>query len=269
MSNKIRTGNGVNINVEDVGTGKPVVFLHGWPVNHKMFEYQFTELLKHGYTCVGIDLRGFGDSDKPWDGYNYDTMADDLRAVLDTLNLQNVTLVGFSMGGAISIHYMARHQGSGIAKLALLGAAAPCFTKREGFPYGIDKTAVDELITQTYSDRPAMLKNFSELFFANPQKLSPEFKIWNLGLGLAASAYATIHCAIELRNRDLRGDLANLHLPTLILHGVDDHICLFDLAKAMHDSIKDSELVPVEKAGHGFYYEEKEKVNAELMRFIG
>jgi non-heme chloroperoxidase len=194
-----------------------------------MFEYQFTELLKHGYRCVGIDLRGFGDSDKPWDGYNYDTMADDLRAVLDTVNLQNVTLVGFSMGGAISIHYMARHQGSGIAKLALLGAAAPCFTKREDFPYGIDRTAVDDLISQTYSDRPAMLKNFSELFFANPQK----------------------------------------HVPTLILHGVDDHICLFDLAKAMHDSIKDSELVSVEKAGHGFYYEEKEKVNSELIRFIG
>lgn len=131
MSHKIKSVSGVNISVEDIGTGKPIVFIHGWPVNHKMFEYQFTELPKHGYRCVGIDLRGFGDSDKPWDGYYYDTMADDVKAVLDTLNLQNVTLVGFSMGGAISIRYITRHHGAHIKKLALLAAAAPCFTKRE------------------------------------------------------------------------------------------------------------------------------------------
>lgn len=268
MSHKIKSIDGVNLNVEDIGTGKPIIFLHGWPVNHKMFEYQYTELPKHGYRCLGMDLRGFGDSDKPWDGYNYDTMADDLRTVVDTLNLQDATLVGFSMGGAIAIHYMARHQGNGISKLALLGAAAPCFTKREDFHYGIPKDAVDDLIRQTYTDRPSMLKNFSEIFFANTQKLSPEFKIWNLILGLAASAHATIQCAIELRDRDLRADLAAIHIPALILHGSDDKICLFDLARVMHDGIKDSELVPVEKAGHGFYYEEREKVNAELMRFI-
>ena len=95
------------------GTGKPVVFIHGWPVNHSMFEYHFTELPKHGYRCIGIDLRGFGDSDKPWDGYNYDIMADDVRVVLDTLIL-DAALVGFSMGGAISIRYIVRHNGSHI-----------------------------------------------------------------------------------------------------------------------------------------------------------
>ena len=114
MSHKIKAINGVNINVEEIGTGKPIVFIHGWPVNHNMFEYQFTELPKHGYRCIGIDLRGFGDSDKPWEGYNYDTMADDVKAVLDTLNLQNVTLVGFSMGGPISIRYITRHHGAHI-----------------------------------------------------------------------------------------------------------------------------------------------------------
>jgi non-heme chloroperoxidase len=113
-----------------------------------------------------------------------------------------------------------------------------------------------------------MLKNFSEIFSANPQKLSPEFEIWNLNLGLAASAHATIQCAVELRDRDLRGDLANIRLPTLILHGSDDKVCLFDLARDMHDGIKNSELVSNDKAGHGFYYEEKDRVNAELIRFI-
>ncbi|MBV9178922.1 MAG: alpha/beta hydrolase [Nitrososphaeraceae archaeon] len=271
MSIKIKGDNGVRINVEDIGSknGKPVVFIHGWPVNHNMFEYQFTELPKHGYRCVGIDLRGFGESDKPWDSYNYDTMADDVKAVLDTLNLQDATLVGFSMGGSISIHYISRHQGAHIKKLALLGAAAPCFTKREDFPYGIDKSAVDDLIRQTYEDRPSMLRNFSEIFFANPEKLSPEFKIWNLSLGLAASSYATIQCAIELRDADLRKDLASIQVSTLILHGVNDRVCLFDLAKVMHEGIKDSRLVQIEKAGHGFYFEERKRVNSELVKFIG
>ena len=123
MSHKIKAINGVNINVEEIGTGKPIVFIHGWPVNHNMFEYQFTELPKHGYRCIGIDLRGFGDSDKPWEGYNYDTMADDVKAVLDTLNLQNVILVGFSMGGPISIRYMSRHHGAHVEKLALLASS--------------------------------------------------------------------------------------------------------------------------------------------------
>lgn len=268
LSHKIRSSDGVSINIEDIGSGTPIVFLHGWPVNHKMFEYQFTELPKHGYRCIGIDLRGFGESDKPWSGYNYDTMVDDVKSVLDTLDLHNVVLVGFSMGGAIAIHYMARYQGQKIGKLVLLGAAAPCFTKREDFPYGIDKAAVDDLIKQTYLDRPSMLKNFSEIFFANFEKLSPEFKIWNLSLGLAASAHATIQCALELKEADLRSDLAMIKVPTLIVHGTSDKICLFDLAKFMHDRIKGSRLVPVENAGHAFYYEEKEKLNTELVNFI-
>jgi non-heme chloroperoxidase len=173
------------------------------------------------------------------------------------------------MGGAISIRYIARHHGAHIRKLALLAAAAPCFTKREDFTYGIDKAAVDDLIRQTYQDRPSMLRNFSEIFFAAPEKLSPEFKMWNLSLGLTASAYATIQCAIELRDADLRKDLATIQVPTLILHGVNDRVCLFDLAKVMHEGIKGSQLIQVEKAGHGFYYEERERVNSELVNFIG
>lgn len=106
MSKKIKVSDRIHINVEDTGAGKPVVFIHGWPVNHKMFEYQFTELPKHGYRCIGIDLWVFGDPDKPWDGYNYDTMADDIKTVLETLNLQNLILVGFSMGSSIIYQYV-------------------------------------------------------------------------------------------------------------------------------------------------------------------
>lgn len=270
LGNKVETETGAKIYVEDLGgDGKPVVFIHGWPVNHKMFEYQFTELPKHDCRCIGIDLRGFGDSGKPWDGYNYDTMSDDVKAVLDSLDIKNVTLVGFSMGGAISIRYMARHNGAHIEKLVLAGAAAPCFTKRPDFPYGIDKSAVDDLIRLTYQDRPSMLKVFSQIFFAEPDKLSPEFKAWNLSLGLAASAYATIQCAVELRDADLRRDMASVKVPTLIVHGTEDKVCTFDLAKSMHEGIKGSQLVQFEKAGHGFYYEDRERFNSALTSFIG
>jgi non-heme chloroperoxidase len=268
MSTKIENADGVKINVQDIGTGQPVVFLHGWPVNSNMFEYQFNELPKYGYRCIGIDLRGFGESDKPWDGYNYHTMTDDVRAVIDALDLHNVALVGFSMGGALAIHYMARYQGAGVSRLALMRAAAPVFTQREDFPFGLPRSGVDGLIAGTYADRPAMLKGFSQNFFYAPEKLSQEFSIWNLSLGLAASSYATIQCAIELRDADLRGDLASIHVPTAILHGIDDKVCLFDLAKVMHEGIKGSELIAFENAGHGFYYEQRDKVNAELLRFL-
>jgi non-heme chloroperoxidase len=270
MSKKIESTNGVKINVEDLGgTGIPVVFVHGWPFNHKMFEYQFIELPKHGYRCIGIDLRGFGDSDKPWNGYSYDIMADDVNAVLNALNIENAVLVGFSIGGAISIRYMARHYGAHIQKLALLAAAAPCLTKRPDFSYGLDKSALDGLIQGTYTDRPSMIKNFSQLFFHSPGKLSTEFNIWNLSLGLAASAHATIHCAVLLRDEDLRKDLGSIQAPTLILHGKDDRLCPFDLGKKMNEGIKGSKLIAVENAGHGFCYEERERINSELVCFIG
>jgi len=269
MSKKIAGVNNVNINVEEIGTGKPVVFIHGWPVNHNMFEYQFNELPKHGYRCIGIDLRGYGESDKPWDGYTYDTFADDIKAVLDALNVENATLIGFSMGGATAIHYMARHQGAHVNKLVLMAAAAPVFTQREDFPYGAPKSAADDLIAGTYADRPAMLKNFSQIFFHTPEKLSPEFQTWNLNLGLAASSYATIQSALLLRDADLRPDMAHIQVPTAILHGENDKVCPFDLAKVMHEGIKGSTLVPFAGAGHGFFYEQHDKVNAELVRFIG
>lgn len=119
---------GVNVYVEDWGSGKPVFFIHGWPLSHRMFEYQFTQLPKQGYRCVGIDLRGFGKSDKPWGDYNYDIFADDVKLVLEALDLRDVTMAGFSMGGAITMRYMGRHFGERVSKVAFLGAAAPCFT---------------------------------------------------------------------------------------------------------------------------------------------
>src|SRR5580692_5897680 len=123
----IEVAKNVRLHITDVGKGRPVVLIHGFPLSDEMYEYQYEALAKAGFRAIGITMRGFGQSDKPGTGYSYDTYADDIKAVLDQLQLDNVVLGGFSMGGAIAIHYMGRHHGAHVSKLALFAAAAPCW----------------------------------------------------------------------------------------------------------------------------------------------
>ena len=141
MGYYIKVEPNVKIYVEDLNEEceKTILFLHGWPGSHKLFEYQFDQLPKMGYRCIGIDTRGFGDSDKPYSGYDYNRLSDDVRYVIDTLKLSDITLAGHSTGGAIAIRYMARHKGYGVSKFALFAAAAPSLIKRPNFPYGLDE----------------------------------------------------------------------------------------------------------------------------------
>ncbi|MFY9176978.1 MAG: alpha/beta hydrolase [Caldicoprobacterales bacterium] len=166
------------IYVEDLDPGgyMTIVFLHGWPGSHELFEYQFNALPKYGYRCIGIDQRGFGKSDKPWDGYDYNRLADDVRCVVETLKLQNFVLAGRPTGGAIAIRYMARHNGYGVSKLALFAAATPSLIKRPNFPYGVDRETIIKIIDDTYSDRPKMLKDFGDIFFF--QYITEAFSDW-------------------------------------------------------------------------------------------
>ncbi|MBO3793748.1 alpha/beta fold hydrolase [Bacillus subtilis] len=265
MGHYIKTEEHVTLFVEDIGHGSPIIFLHGWPLNHKMFEYQMNELPKRGFRFIGVDLRGYGQSDRPWEGYDYDTMADDVKAVIYTLQLENAILAGFSMGGAIAIRYMARHEGADVDKLILLSAAAPAFTKRPGYPYGMRKQDIDDMIELFKADRPKTLADLGKQFFE--KKVSPELRQWFLNLMLEASSYGTIHSGIALRDEDLRKELAAIKVPTLILHGRKDRIAPFDFAKELKRGIKQSELVPFANSGHGAFYEEKEKINSLIAQF--
>ena len=197
----------VKIYVEDINPEgkKTILFIHGWPGSHKLFEYQFDQLPKMGYRCIGIDTRGFGNSDKPWKGYDFNRLSDDVRCVIDALGLHDITLAGHSNGGAIAVRYMARHKGYGISKLALIAAVAPSLIKRPNFPYGLDKETVVQLIKGTYTDRPKMLQGFGDIFFY--QHITQAFSDWFFQLGLQAAGWATAAIANTWIDEVLFSDL--------------------------------------------------------------
>lgn len=259
----------VNLYVEDLNPegNKTIVFLHGWPGSHELFEYQFNQLPQMGYRCIGIDQRGFGRSDKPFTGYNYDRLSDDVRCVIEALELKDVTLVGHSTGGAIAIRYMARHNEYGVSKLVLCAAAAPSLIRRSYFPYGQTKQVIVDIIQGTYNDRPKMLQGFGNIFFF--QYISQPFSDWFFQLGLQAAGWATAEIAKAwLDEEGLFYDLEAIQAPTLILHGLHDQVCFFPLAEAQRRSIKNSKLIPFEDSGHGLFYDQRDKFNKELSQFI-
>jgi len=257
----------VKIYVEDINPSgnKIIVFLHGWPGSHDLYEYQFNILPKHGYRCIGIDQRGFGKSDRPFTGYNYNTLSDDVRQVIEALQLKNFMLAGHSTGGAIAVKYMSRHRGYGVSKLALFAAAAPSLIKRPDFPYGIDRKTVTDIINQTYADRPEMLNDFGNIFFF--QHITEPFADWFLNLGLQAAGWSTIAVSEMWIREELFDDLSSISVPTLILHGIHDKVVPFELGQIQNKYIKNSKLIPFKYSGHGLFYDEKDKFNRELMKF--
>jgi len=258
----------VNIYVEDINPfgDKTILFVHGWPGDHNLFEYQYNQLPNLGYRCIGVDTRGFGLSDKPWSGYDYDRLSDDVRSVIDALELSDITLCGHSTGGAIVIRYMARHEGYGVAKLVLCAAAAPSLIQCPYFPYGQPKRVVLDIIQGTYTDRPNMLRGFGNMIFHN--YVTPPLSDWIFQLGLQAAGWATAAIANTwLDEEGLFADLGMIQAQTLILHGLDDKVCLFPLAIAQKNGIPDAKLVPFESCGHFLFYDQLDKFNEELIRF--
>jgi non-heme chloroperoxidase len=259
----------VKLHVTDLGEGKPMVLIHGWPLSDAMYEYQQAALVQKGYRVIAITLRGFGLSDKPGGKYNYDVFADDIKVVLDKLKIENATIGGFSMGGATVIHYVARHHAAHVAKLALFGAAAPVWTKRDDFQFGLwTKEDVNGLIALNNTNRPQLLENFGKIFPASETSVAPGYASWLGAIQLQASPYAMGESLKALRDTDLREDLKQINIPTLIIHGKLDKICAFDLAEQTHKSIPGSKLVALEKSGHGLFIEELDKFNAALLDFI-
>jgi len=264
----VRVEPNVKIFVEDLNPEgkKTILFIHGWPGSHNLFEYQFDQLPKLGYRCIGIDTRGFGNSDKPWTGYDFNRLADDVRGVIDALGLKDITLAGHSNGGAIAVRYMARHKGYGVSKLVLIAAVAPSLIKRPNFPYGLDKETVVQLIQGTYTDRPNMLQGFGDIFFY--QHITKAFSDWFFQLGLEAAGWATAAIANTWIDEVLFADLTTINVPTLIIHGIHDKVVPFELGEVQNKSIKNSKLIPFNYSGHAVFYDQKDEFNEELVKFV-
>jgi pimeloyl-ACP methyl ester carboxylesterase len=259
----------VRLHITDAGEGRPIVLIHGWPLSDEMYEYQYNDLINAGFRAIGITLRGFGKSDKPYGAYNYDVHASDIKKVLDILDIENAVLGGFSMGGSIAIRYVSEYKGAHVSRLALFGAAAPIWTQRKDFKYNLPQSAVDDLIKLNNSDRPKLLADFARIFSATETSLNKGIGSWLNGICLSASSYATYQCLIALRDTDLRSDLKKIKLPTVIMHGKKDKICSFDLAGQMKTGISGSHIVAFEKSGHSMFLEETKKFNEELLKFAG
>ena len=257
----------VRLHVTDAGEGRPIVLIHGWPLSDEMYEYQYSTLIKNDFRVIGITLRGFGKSDKPYGVYNYDIFATDIKYVLSTLEINDAVLVGFSMGGAIAIRYISMYYGAHVSKLVLCGAAAPLWTQRSDFKFNLPLSTVDELIALNDRDRPKLLSSFAKIFSATETSLNTGIGSGLNGIGLSASSYATAQCFMALRDTDLRPDMAKITIPTLIIHGKNDKICSFDLAGQMKSGIANSQLVVFEKSGHSMFLEETDKFNSTLMKF--
>lgn len=250
---------GVHLYVEDVNPrgSRTIVFLHGWPLSHKQFEYQFAALPALGFRCIGIDWRGFGQSDKPFDGYRYDRLADDLRIVVGTLGLSRFTLAGHSTGGGIALRYMSRHEGFGVERLALISAAAPT---------GFTPDTAERLLAEAAVDRPKMMRSVTEQFFF--QFISEPFSDWFFHLGLQAASWSTAAVIGMLRDETLDADVDRVTVPTFIAHGVHDRVIPYAQAEALHRRIPISQLVPFAYSGHGPFWEERDRFNSQLVQFI-
>lgn len=270
--NQSQNGQPVELFYQDLGSGTPVVLIHGWPVSHAMWEYQMLELPNHGLRVIAYDRRGFGHSSKPWDGYDYDTMADDLKGLLDGLDLHDVSLVGFSMGGGEVARYMARHGGARVSKVVFLSAVTPFLLKTADNKEGIDASAFNEITDGLLKDRPDFLNSFGKKFYnfgLLKHPVSQATLEWALHLALQASPKATFDCAKAFSRTDFREDLKAVSVPALVLHGeADQTVPLKASAPRTVELLKSAQYKTYPDASHGLFVTHKDQLNRDLLAFI-
>lgn len=257
----------VMLHVTDLGEGQPIVLIHGWPLSDAMYEYQYQYLSRRGFRVIGITLRGFGSSGKPYGRYDFDVFSDDIKIVLEKLQIKNAVLGGFSMGGAVVLHYIVKYNSAHVSKLALFGAAAPSWKKRDGAPYGISEADANGLITQTLTARQDLIAGFGSAFLAKEGSISKNMEKWLESINLEASPYAVTESMEALLNLDLRPELSKIKIPVAIFHGTKDKLCPFEFAEELNKGIKNSTIIRFENSGHALFVEEMEKFNTSLEKF--
>jgi pimeloyl-ACP methyl ester carboxylesterase len=266
-------GNPVNIFYEDWGQGNPVVLIHGWPLDHTMWEHQAIGLAKGGARVIAYDRRGFGRSSRPWTGYDYDTLAADLNALLEELDLNNVTLVGFSMGGGEIARYLGTYGDARIARVAFVGAVTPFMLKTDNNPEGVPQSVFDDMGDAMRKDRFDFLQTFAKSFYGVgmiSHPVSQGVLDWNFTVASLAAPNATRDCAVAFATTDFRADLQAVKVPTLIIHGDEDATVPIEASGARTaQMIPQAEYKVYKGAPHGLFFTDKDQLTTDLLSFVG
>ncbi|MGC2547128.1 MAG: alpha/beta hydrolase [Silvibacterium sp.] len=269
---KENSGN-IDLYYEDHGSGRPVVLIHGYPLNGASWEKQVAVLLAAGHRVITYDRRGFGKSSQPTIGYNYDTFAEDLHKVVTRLELNDFALVGFSMGGGEVARYLGKYGSKGVTKAVFISSVPPFLLKTPDNPEGVDGSVFEVIQKAISADRYAFFTDFFKNFYNTDLLLGKRVSeqavqaSWNLAAG--ASATASLAC-VPTWHEDFRKDLAQIEIPTLVIHGDADRILpIAASGRRTAQMIKGARLVVVKDGPHCITWTHAEEVNRELLEFLG
>ena len=272
MPTTIEAADGTRLHVKDWGTGRPVILIHGWPLNADSWEHQALALFDAGYRVISYDRRGFGRSGQPAKGYTYDTMADDLGSVIASLRLSDATIVGFSMGGGEVARYIGRHGTSKLRSAVLISSIAPFMLKTDDNPDGVPQDVFDGIKEGLQKDRPQFLRDFFPDFYGQGTDaggVSDGTLDWTFQMAMLASPRATLDCVDAFGTTDLRDDLKKFDIPTLVIHGTGDGIV--PIAPSGHQAaemIEGATLKEYDGAPHGILATHADRVNEDLLDFL-
>jgi non-heme chloroperoxidase len=268
---RIKTKDSTEIFVKDWGRGRPVILIHGWPFTADTWDDVSCDLAEAGFRAISYDRRGFGRSGQPYDGYDYDTLADDLAAVVEATGAEDATLVGFSMGGGEVVRYLTRHGGKNVIKATLVACAVPCVLQKPDNPQGVPRAMFDDIKEAIRKDRPGFLAGFlRDVFYdVDVSPVSRETLDWSLGLAMQAGLRGTLACVDTFSGCDFRPELGAVDVPTLILHGdADKPVPVEITGRVAASMISQSELVEYEGATHGILVTHKRRIVHDLVDFL-
>ena len=257
----------VDIFYEDYGSGQPVILIHGWPLSRKSWEQQVWKIVEEGFRCISYDRRGFGTSSSPWDAYDYSSLASDLNAIIEELELKDAIIVGFSMGGGEVVRYVVEFMSGNLSTII------PLVKQKPDNPSGVPEDALEGIIDALQKDRVGFLKEFSKGFYNfeenKGEKISQAQLDYDFTIASFASPRATIQAALAWMHTDFRPELENVTVPTLIVHGdADATVPIETSAKQAHDGIKYSTLEVIEGAPHGLNVTHPDELNEILISFL-
>lgn len=265
----IKTKDGNKIYIKTWGTsGRTVILMHGWPLSADTWDEGAMAIAAAGYRAIAYDRRGFGRSSQPYDGYDYDTLSDDLAAVMEETSARDATLIGFSMGGGEVARYMSRHGGRNVTSAVLVASVVPYMLKTADNPDGVDPAVFEKMTAAMKEDRAHFWGSFFKDFYG--KKVSDEVLEWSRKQAMEANFKATLDCANAFATTDFRPDLAAFSVPTLIIHGTADKTVPIDpTARAAAAGIRNAQLIEYDGGPHGLFATHKERLHADLVAFLG